>query len=145
MRVAPRFVLAIASALVFAAACRTPKGAGGGGGGSGAGSEGGGGAVGSEGQGSAGGGGGEVAAPISDDECLVLIDHTLALGLAEQRASKPAEYVPTAEQVAEIRTKLIAQRPCAELTRPQYVCALAAADQAALYACAQPPAAPPTQ
>lgn len=78
------------------------------------------------------------AAParVSDEECVRLIDHTLEVGLALQRTVKPPEYVPTAEQVAEIRAKLIAQRPCDALTRAQYACALAAGDQAALYDCA---------
>lgn len=76
-------------------------------------------------------------APLAEDECVRFIDHTLAVGMAEQRASKPADYVPTDEQVAAIRAKLIASKPCAELTRPQWECALAAATRDALYRCAQ--------
>lgn len=80
-----------------------------------------------------------VAPPLTDDECARYVDHVLELGLAAMRASKPAELVPTAEQVAESRARLLATAPCRELPRAAWECALAAADQAALYACATTP------
>lgn len=75
--------------------------------------------------------------PIGDDDCVRFVDHTLAIGLAQQRATKPPEYVPTPEQMAEIRTRLLASKPCVDLTRPEYECALAATTQDALYRCAK--------
>lgn len=130
MGAAPLVVLPLALAL---AACRTPPPRDGTpGGGSGSGSA-------TDGAGSGGSGAALVdatPAPVSDDDCVRFVDHTLEIGLAQQRATKPPEYVPTPAQMAEIRTRLIASRPCAELTRDQYECALAATTQDALYRCA---------
>lgn len=78
-----------------------------------------------------------VAAPLTEAECVRLVEHTLEVGMAQQRASKPAELVPTADQLGAIRTRLIASRPCAGLTRPQWQCALDATTQDAMYRCAQ--------
>ena len=79
----------------------------------------------------------EAPAPLTDAECTQLVEHTLEIGMAQQRATKPADYVPTDDQVGAIRAKLIASKPCDGLTRPQWECALAASTQDALYRCAQ--------
>lgn len=76
-------------------------------------------------------------APVTDAECTQFVDHALAVGMAQQRATKRDAYVPTDDQVAVIRANLIASRPCVGLSRPQWTCALAATTQDALYACAQ--------
>ncbi|MBP8810896.1 MAG: hypothetical protein KBG48_26305 [Kofleriaceae bacterium] len=76
-------------------------------------------------------------APVTDEECGRYVDHVLAVGLDAMRATKPADLIPTPEQVAESRGRLLASRPCKELPRAAWACALAARDQAALYACAE--------
>lgn len=79
----------------------------------------------------------EVApAPLTEAECVRFVDHTIEVGMAQQRATKSEDYVPTAEQVAAIRTRLLAGRPCDGLTRPEWECALAATTQELLYRCA---------
>lgn len=77
-------------------------------------------------------------AAVTEAECVRFVEHTLAIGMAQQRATKPADYVPTDEQVGAIRAKLIASRPCDGMTRGLWRCALAATTQDALYRCAQP-------
>ena len=77
-------------------------------------------------------------APVTDEECGRYVDHVLAVGLDAMRATKPADLIPTPEQVAESRGRLLASQPCKELPRAAWACALAARDQAALYACAEP-------
>jgi len=77
------------------------------------------------------------AAPITDAECGQLVDHTLALGMADQRATKSPDDVPTPDQVDEIRAALLAAQPCAQLTRAQLTCAQAATTRAALYRCGE--------
>lgn len=78
----------------------------------------------------------DAAPAITADECGAYVDHVLAVAVAAMRATRPADQVPTADQVAAIRTSLVASEPCRELTRAELTCALAAADQPALYACA---------
>lgn len=77
------------------------------------------------------------AAPLTDDDCGRYVDHVLAIGLEAMRASRSAELVPTPEQIAESRARLLATGPCRELPREAWTCALAARDQAGLYACAE--------
>src|SRR5258705_8835303 len=52
--------------------------------------------------------------PLTRDECVALIDHELEVGMADQRARKPSDLVPTADQVAALRAKLVAEQvdPC---------------------------------
>lgn len=82
----------------------------------------------------------------TEAECVVLVDHTLAIGLEDQRKNKPAELVPTAEQVAEIRAALITEMTptCRTLPRPVYACVMAASDREAMIAC-DPTAGPAPQ
>ncbi len=88
----------------------------------------------------------EVVAPTVDaappaltaDECGAYVDHVLAVALTAMRGTRAADEIPTGEQVAAIRAKLVASEPCRELDRAAWTCALAASDQAALYACAGP-------
>lgn len=153
-RVRPRYeremrsCFAALALVVLAVACGPKKGpdggggaAGGGGGGDTSGGGNGGGTSaggGGAGTGDGGGGGGTSAAPVTSAECEQMIDHVLAIGMEEQRKNKPAEYVPTEEQVATIRAKLVAQQmeSCLAWPRPVWECTMAAATVTALYACA---------
>jgi hypothetical protein len=78
--------------------------------------------------------------PITADECGAYVDHVLAVALGAMRGTRAADEIPTSEQVATIRAKLVASAPCRELDRAAWTCAMAAVDQAALYACAGPTA-----
>ncbi len=78
--------------------------------------------------------------PITADECGAYVDHVLAVALGAMRGTRAADEIPTSEQVAAIRAKLVASAPCRELDRAAWTCAMAAVDQAALYACAGPTA-----
>jgi len=79
---------------------------------------------------------GAVAEPVSDRECDALFDHALAIGLAEQRAAKPAELVATADAQAQLRADLHSElAACRALPRDAYRCALAAPTLDALAAC----------
>jgi hypothetical protein len=75
-------------------------------------------------------------------DCDTLIAHVLDVGLADMRARKPAEEVPTDEQVAQLRAKLSAEMMdmCLAWDRPSYDCMMAATDTAGLEACAATPA-----
>lgn len=77
--------------------------------------------------------------PLTREECVALIDHELEVGMADQRARKSADLVPTADQVAALRAKLVAEQvdPCLAMPRAQWTCAMAATTQEALYACAK--------
>jgi hypothetical protein len=68
-----------------------------------------------------------------------MIDHVLEIGMAEQRKNKPAEYVPTEAQVADIRAKMVEQQmdECLAWPRPVWECTIAATTIAALYTCAE--------
>jgi hypothetical protein len=72
-------------------------------------------------------------------ECEQLVDHILAMGMAEQRKAKPADQVPTDEQVATIRAKMVEELvpQCLQFTRASWQCAMAAETQQVLYDCAQ--------
>ncbi len=78
--------------------------------------------------------------PITADECGAYVDHVLAVALGAMRGTRAADEIPTSEQVAAIRAKLVASAPCRELDRAAWTCAMAAVDQAALYGCAGPTA-----
>jgi len=99
------------------------------------------------GSGTAGGGGGTGAVadkpkPLSRAECEQMIDHVLEVGLAQQRASKAPEHVPTKEQVAAIRERLVADQlsACLAWSRSQWDCVMASTTVETLYACAEEPA-----
>ncbi len=74
---------------------------------------------------------------LTPDDCVRMIDHVLAIGMADQRARKAPELVPTAEQVATIRADMLEEQlaPCLAMPRPQWACALAARTMPALYSC----------
>ena len=136
---------ALALVILVAGACgpkQGPTGGGGGGNSSGSGS-GSSSASGSGGGGSSSGSGSGSSsdAPLTRAECEQMIDHVLEIGMAEQRAQKPAEYVPTQEQVTKIREKLAAEQlePCLAWPRPVWECTVAAVTVSALYACAAEP------
>lgn len=80
-------------------------------------------------------------APLSRAECEQMIDHVLEIGMAQQRASKPPDYVPTPEQVAQIRQRLVADQlsACLAWSRTQYQCVMASTTVETLYACAESP------
>ena len=82
----------------------------------------------------------DAAAPVTATACAAYVDHVLALALTAMRGTRAPDELPTPEQVAGIRAGLIADAPCAALTAAELTCAMAAQDQAALYACARPPA-----
>jgi hypothetical protein len=92
--------------------------------------------------------GGEQAAPpasgpLSEAECLRLLDHYLDLAVAEKRATLPPEQVPTEEQVARIRVEMRddAKEACVGLTeRERYDCAMKARTTRALGTCLTEPA-----
>ena len=77
-------------------------------------------------------------------ECEALLEHTLAVGLAEQRAAVTAELVPTDADVAAIRAELGPQMiaDCLPSPREVLTCSLAAATVAAMAECSLAPAAP---
>lgn len=154
-RVRPRYERemrsSFAALLVLAVACGPKKGPDGGGGAGGGGASGadtttGGAGAGSDGardgQGAgAATGAGVAAAPLTRAECEQMIDHVLAIGMEEQRKQKPAEYVPTEQQVAQIRASLVEQQlaPCLEWPRPVWECTMTAQSVASLYTCAETP------
>ncbi len=82
---------------------------------------------------------GTAMAPLTRDECEQMIDHVLAIGMAAQRAQKPAEYVPTEAQVAAIRARLVADQldECLTWSRPVWECTVAAQTVDALPHCAE--------
>jgi hypothetical protein len=122
--------------LALAVACGPKKGpetSGGGGGASGGGS-------GSASGGGDGSGTGSAApAPLTRADCEKMIDHVLEIGMAEQRKNKPAEYVPTEAQVADIRAKMVEQQmdECLAWPRPVWQCTMDATTVTALYGCAE--------
>ena len=125
-RLWPSLALAVAALCAFALA-----GCGGGSKASGAGG------------GSTGGSGGERAAaaergPLSEAECMQLLDHYLDLAMAEKRATLPAEQVPTEEQVERIRSSMRAQaqEECVGRgERGRYECAMKATTTRGLGVC----------
>ncbi len=84
----------------------------------------------------------EKPAPLSRAECEQMIDHVLEVGLAQQRANKAPEHVPTKEQVAAIRERLVADQlsACLAWSRAQWDCVMASTTVETLYACAEAPA-----
>jgi len=67
--------------------------------------------------------------PLTEAECMRLLDHYLELAVAEKRASLPPDQIPTAEQVQRIRTTLgvEAKASCiGRAERERYECALGA-------------------
>jgi hypothetical protein len=129
----------IAAMTVLAFACGPKKGPDNGGGGGGGGGASGAGA--GDGSGGAVGSGGGTAAPaaLTRAECEKMIDHVLEIGMAEQRKNKPAEYVPTEAQVADIRAKMVEQQmdQCLAWPRPVWECTIASTTIEALYKCAE--------
>jgi hypothetical protein len=89
------------------------------------------------------GGSGEGAAvastgPLTEPECMRLLDHYLELAMAEKRATLPEDQVPTEEQVARIRTSMRdeARESCIGKTeRGQFDCAMKAGTTRALATC----------
>jgi hypothetical protein len=78
------------------------------------------------------------AGPLSEAECMQLLDHYLELALAEKRATLPPEEMPTDEQVARIRVDMRsrAKESCVGLTeRDRYDCAMKAGTTRALGTC----------
>ena len=76
--------------------------------------------------------------PLSEVECMQLLDHYLELALAEKRATLPPEEMPTDEQVARIRVDMRARakESCVGLTeRDRYDCAMKARTTRALGMC----------
>lgn len=75
--------------------------------------------------------------PVTADECGLLVDKMIAIGLAEQHARDPRAPQATAGQQAAIRARLLAQAlpSCATLPRASWDCAMAAGDRAAMSAC----------
>jgi hypothetical protein len=75
-------------------------------------------------------------------ECEALLEHTLTVGLAEQRAAVSAELVPTADDVAAIRADLGPAMIADCMTYPPEVlaCALAATTTRAIAECSLAPA-----
>jgi len=85
---------------------------------------------------------GGAAASLREGDCDALIGHVVDVGLAEMRVRKPADEVPTDEQVTKLRAKLRAEMMdmCLAWDRASYDCMMAAKDSAGLNACAsQPP------
>ena len=94
----------------------------------------------------AGAGGGEPAeaAVLSREDCLRYIDRMIEIGLAETRASSPADHVPTDEQVEEIRTAMRSEidQHCVGQARGPFDCAMKATTSTEVRACF-PPETPP--
>lgn len=134
----PRSIITAALALVLACGPKhTPPSGGGSGGGSGG--------DGGSGSGSSGdGSGATLPAQLSRAECESMIDHVLEIGMAQQRAQKSADYVPTEAQVAEIRQRLVQDQlsACLAWPRPQWDCVMASTTIETLYACAGDEPAP---
>lgn len=78
---------------------------------------------------------------LTRDDCVELIDHVLEVGLADQRASKNPDQVPTDEQVAKVRAKLQAELmdTCLTWDSTVHACMMAAKTSDSLYACAAEP------
>ena len=76
--------------------------------------------------------------PLTEAECMKLLDHYLELAMAEKRATLPEDQVPTEEQVARIRTAMRdeARESCIGKTeRGQFDCAMKAGTTRALATC----------
>jgi len=86
----------------------------------------------------AGGGG---PAPLTEADCAVLVDHILAVGVAEQRLDRPEDRVATPEQVTQIRAGLIRDMTpsCLAYPRETWTCATGATTTAAIAACTAGP------
>jgi hypothetical protein len=145
-RVRPRYeremrpLFGVAAIVVVLGACgpkKGPDGAGGGGGGGGGDGDG----AGTGGGDGDGAGTASAVAPLTRAECEQVFDHYLAVGMEEQRKNKPAELVPTEAQLADIRTKLLAEEMdgCLTWPRPVWACAMAATTVTGFYACAEGP------
>lgn len=80
------------------------------------------------------------AAGPTDAECDQLVAHALELQLAELRATKPADQLPDATEVDQLRAELRAADPgCKDLSRDAYRCAIAAKTLAELAGCDKQP------
>jgi len=81
-----------------------------------------------------------VGQPPSAAECDRLIAHAVDLGMAEQRAHRTPERVPTEEQLAKVRAQLHDgyAAACHALTREALACAMAATTLDTLAACDAP-------
>jgi hypothetical protein len=80
--------------------------------------------------------------PLTEDDCSAMIGHIVDVGMEAQRRTKPADKVPTADAVAEIKAKMIESMmpQCLQFDRASWKCAMDATTEAALDDCAQPPA-----
>jgi hypothetical protein len=76
-----------------------------------------------------------VAPQLGDRECSEVVDHAIALHLAELRAHKPADQLPTDADVAKLAAELRAEPGCRTLTRDGYRCGVAAKSLAELEGC----------
>jgi hypothetical protein len=71
----------------------------------------------------------------TERECAEVVDHAIALHLAELRAQKPADQLPNDAEVAKLAAELRAEPGCRTLTRDGYRCGLAAKSLSELEAC----------
>ena len=80
------------------------------------------------------------SSPLERADCARLLEHYLELELVELGATRPPEEVPTADQVATIRSEMTASGMdgCVGAPRPPFDCAMAAVDKPALRACLGP-------
>ena len=79
-------------------------------------------------------------AQLTEAECGAVLDHMLALGLANQRETREPEYVPLDEDVAEIRAELAPEfiPVCvAQMTREDHACAMSARTRPEFAQCEQ--------
>lgn len=87
------------------------------------------------------GGGAEASSasgPLTEAECMQLLEHFLEVAMAEKRATLPPEQVPTDEQVARIRVQMRdeARKSCIGRTeREHYECLMKARTTRGLNAC----------
>ncbi|HTE55434.1 MAG TPA: hypothetical protein VK698_31485 [Kofleriaceae bacterium] len=81
---------------------------------------------------------GGASGPLSEAECMQLLDHYLDLAMADKRATLPPEQVPTDEQVERIRASMKAEAKdecVGRGERGRYECAMKATTTRALGVC----------
>jgi hypothetical protein len=77
--------------------------------------------------GATGGGKGGGAGPLTEADCERLLDHWLALYIAERKKTAKPEEVPTEEDAAKTRQKMASLTPeCIGAPRPPYDCSMKA-------------------
>lgn len=74
---------------------------------------------------------------VSHEECERFLDHFLALAQAQHASTESPEYLPTAEQVAEIRAGMapVFLRLCLTMERATYECSMQARDRDEMVRC----------